>query len=1427
MKYKKLLSICLNTFLVFNVVTSSYAQAISKTDYAKDLGIERTHQLNLTTKIQGTLDEFNVNASSIEPIEILVISQLESDISRKLYDAGAEQVVNFAQGAYKIKISPKDVYNLAYISEIVSLGKNHTINIEKPEKAPIVIPNLEYSNQVTTIKDLWAKGYDGKNTVIGVIDTGVEPSHELLKMTLDGKLKITDYQDFTVGGFTYDNPQPSEGDIKLAELQAFSTNVSIPYQYLEKNSTTGLDEVKNGIVDVTVPETIVGKTVLGGVFTEHKMLTLGNPNDPNETFDTNKNGQKDRFPVLCFDVDNDGSYDRMLFDTNNDKKLETEKEIGVYKNVASELKDKIIFKMKDDKPELDANNNPIVLDEYKEKYSLLVNSIENTKTEGIEADTKFNFVCTRIDKETFGTWYANIAYDSQGHGTHVAGDAAASGYIAHDFVDKDVEATQRLLGPAPNAQIMALRVFKSGGGTSEDLYLSAMCYAAVNGVDVVNMSLGSQPEFTNGSGMGPMYADLLTTKYGTIFTVSNGNNGFGVNSNGSPGDSWLAITVGAYCPSFYTYDYSAAGTPNQMWNFSSVGPADDGRIKPEVVAPGSMISAVPMWTITGTGYDEIGTFKDYANEPIIGYAREQGTSMSSPYTAGVVAALLQSVKAEAIPYHPLLLKEALTKTADNSINAGIYNATEIGSGMVDPLAAYEELKNIKASDKLPELLTGDTPLTKWPYDFSDQSLKFTTYLDLYLANNVLYKNDDRMKMSNAAGVYVRDKEIPEFVDVEISNLTNKDINAQITKNTYGLEQKTDWVEVQNSLSLEKGKKEVIRLSIDKTKLSEGVNVILVNINDPNTYQLDGVIPVTVIKSEKIDINTPVITEENEIGAGSYSRQFIKIDNNLDKFKVTLEVPELEDSLEKVRRVRPVIYFPNGIKYHWPEETKFAGYQRPEEIFDIKPGFKKKIEVVIDREALDKAALDYKTYNPNAQYKWDGVWEIDVISSVASEGNVRSTLKVSTCDVLLDKNSEYLELGAGETYNGTLKVTNNSGNDIFVKSHGLIHMEKNKDKERIVALPEFNTVERLFEIKAGEKNVFHRVIVTNASYGEGARVWLYLYKAKVNPNGSYELIKPMINKYINVQVNGMESEMITYNLEPGYYAYVAFAGGLEYGPVDFDLISQVINESDAEKDTVKLETPALIADGASKSINYTVKAPVETGKYLARITFENNNGETVKYLPINAEIEGTKKLLQINQNSIALNKGEFTLNIEAAFPSESLNKDKLYGLEFELQYNPEELSAKEILKGEVFTDTNSYKVKTEILIDDKGMETGRIKFAYAFKGRDIYGISSGNVAKIKFTTNKMGISAINVDELSVGNYLGNELAVKVSKENIITANPDVNNDGVVNIKDYAYTAYSFGADENDVRYRLRADVNRDGKIDNIDVNYIIENFNYKF
>jgi subtilisin family serine protease len=1423
LKFKKLLSVFLSVVFATSITMTSFASS-KELPNKNIISPERSKQITMGNRIYDSLEYLGVSPESNESVQLLVVSHLESDITGKLYKAGATEVNRFVEGAYKVQISAKDAAKLAYISDLVTVGVNQKINldpgIEPDEKAPIVTPKMEYANKVTTIKDLWAKGYDGKGVTVAVIDTGVEPNHELLKMTKDGKLKITDYQDFTSAGLMSNTP--AESDIKLSEIVAATDTINVPYQYLEVD-INGNNVVKSANYAVKIPASLIGKTLLGGVFTEYKLIT-----DSGKPFDINCNGKTDRYPVVCYSDNNDSKYDRILVDTSNDLDLTNDKSIGVYKDVVSQMKNDVIFKMgSDGNPVLDENNNPMVLDKYKDNYNLLVNTMENQKKDNsIISKIRFNFVCTRIDKETFnGEWYANLAFDSQGHGTHVAGDVAASGYLAHDFIDKTLEPSQKIIGPAPNAQIMALRVFGTRGGTSEDMYITAMQYAATHGVEVANLSLGGQPVLTAGLDIGPAYADLLTVKYGTVFTISAGNNGPGINSNGSPGDSFYAVTVGAYCPSFYVYDKSVENAPNQMWYFSAAGPTDDGRIKPDIVAPGSMIASAPMWDIIGKGYNEELTFKDQANNPIIGYAREQGTSMSSPYVAGCEAVLMQAIKEKGLKYHPLIFKEALTKTADRTIDKGKYNATEIGNGMINPLAAYEELINMNGSADVPVLTTGDTAATSWPYNYDDKNLKFKTNYDLYITPNVLFKNDDRMKQANAFGLYIRDKVIPNTVDIELSNNTGRDTTLNLSKVTYGDGQSVEWATLPASktLSIANGKKAILTVVLDETKMQNGVNNILLKLDDSQTYQLDCTVPLTIIKSTSLTFAKPTASSTDTVQPGGWARHFLKIDDNIESFKITVEVPDTVATDGSNGRVRPTIYFPNGLKYSWPTQNSFAGVQKPEEQAQGKPAFVKKLEVVVNKADLVAAANDIKTANPNMNFKWNGTWEIDTYCSFGALKNITSTMSMAINGLVLSDNGRTINLGAKETYTNTVNFTNTTNQDVYIDSHGFVNLEKNKIKERKTSFGEFNSSEKLFQVKENEKNIMHRVFITNASYGEGARVWLYLYKANINPDGSYTLVKPMINKYINVQEYGMESVMTTDNLDPGYYVYALFAGILEHGPVDFDCISQVLNESDAIEDTIKIEGPQVIKSGETATIKYAAKAPAEAGQYMSRLTFRDASGKMLKAYNLTANVAGTNKIIEVKQEKIPLNNSEIVVDVNAQFPEDTTDNNQLYGLEFQMKYNPAEVSAKEILRGELFTDANSYKVKAEIVKDITGKETGVIKFVYAYKGITLNGIKSGNVAKIRFKVNKIGLSKLDLPSIIVGNYSGNEIAVKVLKQDIMTADPDVNHDKVVDIRDYTYAAYSYNSDMNDIRYRAEADINRDGKIDDIDIDYIINYF----
>jgi subtilisin family serine protease len=99
----------------------------------------------------------------------------------------------------------------------------------------------------------------------------------------------------------------------------------------------------------------------------------------------------------------------------------------------------------------------------------------------------------------------NDPQDLNGHGTHVAGTIAA---VADNGTG--------VAGVAPDVSIMPLRALDAtGSGTTADI-VEAFAYAAAEGADVVNASLG-----------GPAYSqamsDVIARSTGTLFVVAAGN----------------------------------------------------------------------------------------------------------------------------------------------------------------------------------------------------------------------------------------------------------------------------------------------------------------------------------------------------------------------------------------------------------------------------------------------------------------------------------------------------------------------------------------------------------------------------------------------------------------------------------------------------------------------------------------------------------------------------------------------------------------------------------------------------------------------------------------------------------------------------------------------------------------------------------------
>ena len=137
-----------------------------------------------------------------------------------------------------------------------------------------------------------------------------------------------------------------------------------------------------------------------------------------------------------------------------------------------------------------------------------------------------------------------------------------------------------------------------------------------------------------------------------------------------PGNSRRAITVGGFVsrPSHGEDNRQVSG---DFAPGSSTGPTRDGRVKPDLTAPGTLIMAPRM----------------RRNGHPIDYGLMSGTSMAAPHVTGVAALLWSLWPAVAAGQ----IRDALLSTARNDSFTGVTPNTNWGQGKLDARAAYEAL----------------------------------------------------------------------------------------------------------------------------------------------------------------------------------------------------------------------------------------------------------------------------------------------------------------------------------------------------------------------------------------------------------------------------------------------------------------------------------------------------------------------------------------------------------------------------------------------------------------------------------------------------------------------------------------------------------------------------------------------------------------
>lgn len=242
-----------------------------------------------------------------------------------------------------------------------------------------------------------------------------------------------------------------------------------------------------------------------------------------------------------------------------------------------------------------------------------------------------------------------------------------------------------IIGVAPEAAYLLAKTedVRSERKAEEDDYVAALEWADSIGVDVVSSSLGylefddSTLNYTPGDLNGDVAvttvaADAAAQRGIVVVTAAGNRGGSGFGSLITPGDGDSVITVGAE---------DSLGT---VQGFSSRGPTADGRLKPELVAPGAGVFVV---------------------DPSSGFGRQQGTSYSTPLVAGITALFRQLHPG----YSPIEIRDALVRTGSNRASPD----SSAGWGRPDGSAAVYFPRGIQVLSPVDSVLTDITPVFEW------------------------------------------------------------------------------------------------------------------------------------------------------------------------------------------------------------------------------------------------------------------------------------------------------------------------------------------------------------------------------------------------------------------------------------------------------------------------------------------------------------------------------------------------------------------------------------------------------------------------------------------------------------------------------------------------------------------------------------------
>ncbi len=288
--------------------------------------------------------------------------------------------------------------------------------------------------------------------------------------------------------------------------------------------------------------------------------------------------------------------------------------------------------------------------------------------------------------------------DNNAHGTHVAGTVAQT--TNNDY---------GVAGVAFNCTLMPVKVLDySGSGTAGSL-ADGLYWAADNGAQVINMSLG----WPSGYNPGSTVENAVQYAYnkGVVLVASSGNEGTGTVSY--PAAYSEVIAVGATRYDDELVDYSQYGSDQEV-----VAPGGDLDVDQNGDGYGDGVLQM-----TFTGYNP-GPPATLADPTDFGYWFYVGTSMAAPHVSGLCAMMISNGQTGVENIRTVLHNTAVDLGADGWDQY-------YGYGRIDAYAALTYGDNPPVADFVGDPTSGDAPLTvnftdlstgdptSWYWDFGD------------------------------------------------------------------------------------------------------------------------------------------------------------------------------------------------------------------------------------------------------------------------------------------------------------------------------------------------------------------------------------------------------------------------------------------------------------------------------------------------------------------------------------------------------------------------------------------------------------------------------------------------------------------------------------------------------------------------------------